>query len=151
MQEPDTLSAPRPPRRVPQRASPLGRAGTFAVDGVLLAMVIAIHAPIALWNSPYPLDAAVAAAPLWMALAAALAVAYSWFFAIFGGRTPGMALAGQRLQMLHGGSPTPVAALARALLSVVSAAGLFGFVLALFDRRAQTLHDKLCRCVVIVD
>jgi len=53
--------------------------------------------------------------------------------------------------MLHGGSPTPVAALARALLSVVSAAGLFGFVLALFDRRAQTLHDKLCRCLVIVD
>src|SRR5207248_5419155 len=106
---------PRPPRRVPQRASPLGRAGTFAVDGVLLAMVIAIHAPIALWNSPYPLDAAVAAAPLWMALAAALAVAYSWFFAIFGGRTPGMGLFGQRLQTLHGGWPPPVPPRARPL------------------------------------
>ena len=151
MQEPDTVPEPRPPRRVPQRGSPLGRAVAFAVDGILLALVIAAHAAIALRSSPYPLDAAVAAAPLWLALAAALAVAYSWFFAIFGGRTPGMALAGQGLQMLHGGSPTPVAALARALLSVVSAAGLFGFVLALFDRRAQTLHDKLCRCVVIVD
>src|SRR6267143_1038313 len=31
------------------------------------------------------------------------------------------------------------------------ALALFGFVLALFDLRGQTLHDKLCRCVAVVD
>jgi len=31
------------------------------------------------------------------------------------------------------------------------ALGMFGFVLALFDLRGQTLHDKLCGCVAIVD
>jgi hypothetical protein len=26
---------------------------------------------------------------------------------------------------------------------------LFGFTLSLFDRRAQTLHDKVCGCVIV--
>jgi hypothetical protein len=28
---------------------------------------------------------------------------------------------------------------------------VFGFVLALFDARGQTLHDKVSRCVTVVD
>ena len=40
----------------------------------------------------------------------------------------------------------------RALLSLPSAfLGFSGFTLALFDARGQTLHDKLCRCVVRID
>jgi uncharacterized RDD family membrane protein YckC len=90
--------------------------------------------------------------PLLLALLAITAVSYSFVFVALAGRTPGMALAGLRVQTLHGGPPTPTEALARALLSVPSAlCGCFGFTLALFDPRGQTLHDKLSRCVVRID
>jgi len=63
-----------------------------------------------------------------------------------------MAFTGQRLRTLEGQPLEPIVAFARALLAVFSGAlGLFGFVLALFDLRGQTLHDKLCRCVAVVD
>ena len=65
-----------------------------------------------------------------------------------GASTPGLALAGLRLRTLHGTAPGPQLAFARALLCLVSAVGLFGFLLALFDVRSQTLHDKLCGCVL---
>ena len=87
--------------------------------------------------------------PLWAALAACLAVSYSWLFAMLGGRTPGMALARLKLVTVRGGAPTPAEALARAALSLASAAGLLGFALALFDERGQTLHDKLARTEVV--
>jgi uncharacterized RDD family membrane protein YckC len=103
-------------------------------------------------DSRYALDLLFSAGALWAALGAILAVAYSWLFVALGGRTPGMALASQRVQTLHGDAPTPIEALLRALLAVPSAAlGLFGFTLALFDARGQTLHDKICGCVVVVD
>ena len=93
-----------------------------------------------------------AASSLWVALAGVLAIAWSWAFVAFCGRTPGMAVTGQRLQAVAGGRPTPSRALVRAVLAVAFAApGLFGFVLALFDARGQTLHDKVCRCVTVVD
>ena len=58
----------------------------------------------------------------------------------------------QRLRTLRGPPPGPVVAFVRALLAVAcSVPGLFGFALALFDRRGQTLQDKLCGCVVVVD
>ncbi|MCA1826129.1 MAG: RDD family protein [Myxococcales bacterium] len=90
--------------------------------------------------------------PLLGAAAALSAVSYSFVFVALGGRTPGMALAGLRVRTLYGDPPTPAESLVRALLSVPSAAlGVFGFTLALFDARGQTLHDKLCRCVVRID
>jgi len=54
---------------------------------------------------------------------------------------------------LHAGAaPGLLSAFSRAVLSLLSASlALSGFALALFDRRRQTLHDKLCRCVAIVD
>ena len=89
---------------------------------------------------------------LWIAMGGALALAWSWVFVSLWGRTPGMAFTGQRLCTLEGRRLGPVVAFARALLAVLSGAlGLFGFVLALFDLRGQTLHDKLCRCVAVVD
>jgi len=87
---------------------------------------------------------------LWIALCALVAVAYSWLFTALGGRTPGLALAGLRLESERGGTLTIGGALARALLAVLSAAlGLAGFALALVDLRGQTLHDKLCGAVLV--
>jgi uncharacterized RDD family membrane protein YckC len=87
---------------------------------------------------------------LWAGVAALLAVAYSWLFAFLGGRTPGLALAGLRLESVRGGSLAVDEALIRAALAVPSAAlGLAGFGLALLDPRGQTLHDKLCGTVVV--
>ena len=86
---------------------------------------------------------------LWAAVAALLAVAYSWLFAFLGGRTPGLAAAGLRLESVRGGALTVDEALLRAALSVPSAAlGLLGFALALLDPRRQTLHDKIAKTVV---
>ena len=87
---------------------------------------------------------------LWGALCALLAVAYSWLFTALGGRTPGLALAGLRVESQRGGTLTVGKALARAALAIPSAAlGLSGFALALVDPRGQTLHDKLCGAVVV--
>ena len=88
----------------------------------------------------------------WLGAAAVLALAWSWIFVALWGRTPGMALTGQRLHTLDGPAPGLLTAFVRAVLSLFSASlGLSGFVLALFDPRSQTLHDKLCRCVAVVD
>lgn len=137
------------------RASALRRIAGWCVDSSLLAAVLAAHAFAAgrLTDSTrYWLDFLLSAPLLWGSLAACHAVAWSWLFVALCGRTPGMAVTGQRLQSLRGGSPRPLTAFVRAAFAVASAcAGLFGFVLALFDRRGQTLHDKLCRCVAIVD
>ena len=87
---------------------------------------------------------------LWAAVAALLAVAYSWLFAVLGGRTPGLALAGLRLESVRGGTLAVDEALIRAALSVPSLAlGFAGFALALLDPRGQTLHDKLCGAIVV--
>jgi uncharacterized RDD family membrane protein YckC len=87
---------------------------------------------------------------LWGTVCALLAVAYSWLFTALGGRTPGLALAGLRVESQRGGTLTVREALARAALAVPSAAlGLAGFALALVDPRGQTLHDKLCGAVVV--
>ncbi|MBN1207186.1 MAG: RDD family protein [Myxococcaceae bacterium] len=71
--------------------------------------------------------------------------AYLW-----NGRTLGRLLLGLRLVDTHGVAPAPTRAIVRALLAVVSF-GLFlgGFWMALFDRRGQTLHDKLTSTFVI--
>ena len=126
----------------------------WAIDVGSLAGLLALHVLAASRLTPAPSisEVALATPVLWIGLGCALAVAWSWVFVALWGRTPGMALTGQRLCRLNGTPPGPLAAFARALLSLVSAGlGLFGFVLALFDPRGQTLHDKLCRCVVFVD
>jgi uncharacterized RDD family membrane protein YckC len=69
---------------------------------------------------------------------------------LWNGRTLGRMLLGLRLVDTHGVAPAPARAIVRAMLSVVSF-GLFlgGFWMALFDRRGQTLHDKLTSTFVI--
>ena len=77
-------------------------------------------------------------------------MAYSWLFAALGGRTPGLALAGLRLESVRGGSLTVREALARAGVAIPSAAlGLCGFALALLDPRGQTLHDKVAGAILV--
>jgi uncharacterized RDD family membrane protein YckC len=91
----------------------------------------------------------------WAALAAAVALAYSWIFMALGGQTPGMWIAGLRLVRvgrIPGGQVSAPRALVRAMLALPSLGlGSFGFVLALVDARGQTLHDKLAGCMVIQD
>lgn len=140
----------RPPSR-PQaspRASPAGRLASFAVDGVALSAAFCAVAGVGLIHEPYRFDALVREAPLWSSLAALLGVAYSFLFVGLAGRTPGMALAGRRVTTVRGDPLTPGEALLRALVALASVPALFGFALSLFDRRGQTLHDKLCGCVV---
>ncbi|TMA29060.1 MAG: RDD family protein [Deltaproteobacteria bacterium] len=148
-----TEPEPRPRRSAAQWASGWSRLFAWTVDGALVGAFAGAHLVLAMQVVPtaYLLEAVRAQLPCWLALASALAVAYSWLFAALGARTPGMALAGQRLQTLQGDAPSVSQALVRAVLSQLSAAlCFFGFILALFDARGQTLHDKLCRCVVIV-
>jgi resuscitation-promoting factor RpfA len=69
---------------------------------------------------------------------------------LWNGRTLGRLLLGLRLVDTHGLAPAPGRALVRAMLSAVSF-GLFlgGFWMALFDKRGQTLHDKLTSTFVV--
>ncbi len=85
------------------------------------------------------------------AVALALGVAYAAIFGmLLGGRSPGRFLAGIRLVDGSGAPPGPVRAVVRAVLSVGSLALLCaGFWLSLFDRRGQTLHDKLSGTFVV--
>ncbi|WNG52306.1 RDD family protein [Archangium minus] len=69
---------------------------------------------------------------------------------LWNGRTLGRRLLGLRLVDTHGLAPAPGRAIARAVLASLSF-GLFlaGFWMALFDRRGQTLHDKLTSTYVV--
>lgn len=162
---PAELSAPHAARSPAPAVSLHARLLAWSVDLALVALCSAAHvavatalldpavlAPRGSGSADYWLDLLLShrLAFLWVALAAMLALAYSWLFATLGGRTPGMALAGLRLQSVRGGAPTPAVAFARAAWAIPSAAlGLVGFALALFDRRGQTLHDKLAGTLVV--
>jgi uncharacterized RDD family membrane protein YckC len=86
-----------------------------------------------------------------IALALVLGLVYTAAFALlWNGRTPGRRLLGIRLVDRTGLAPTPGRAITRAALAVVSFVPfLAGFWLALFDRRGQTLHDKLTQTFVV--
>ncbi len=155
------------PKRARPPWAPFGaRLLAWSIDALLLALGTALQlvvaagvvgvarlAPAGFGSSDYWLDL-LAFGPrlplLWGGLFACFALGYSWLFAARAGRTPGMALAGLRLARIGGGQVRALPALARAALSVCSAAlGLFGFALALFDARGQTLHDKLTGTAVV--
>ena len=86
-----------------------------------------------------------------VALALVLGLVYAGAFALlWNGRTPGRRLLGIRLVDQTGLAPTPGRAITRSALAVVSFLPfLAGFWLALFDRRGQTLHDKLTQTFVV--
>lgn len=86
-----------------------------------------------------------------LALCGLVVLVYATVFAsALGGRTPGRLLTGVRLVTASGEPPGLVRALLRAVFSFVSfGLCLGGFWLALFDRKGQTLHDKLTRTFVV--
>jgi len=145
----------RPERGGVQRASWMRRTAGWGVDLALLGILFAPHLVVAarLAGDRRPAWSVLLAEPaLWLGFGAGLALAWSWIFVALWARTPGMALTGQRLRLSSGGAPTPVGAFARALLAVLSGGlALFGFAFALFDDRGQTLHDKICGCIAVVD
>ncbi len=155
--EPEPAAGPpsKPTRGNVERATPGRRAAGWCVDLAFLTLLFGAHVLFAAkvaGDQRSPLSTLLAAPWLWLGLAGGLGLAWSWVFVTLWGRTPGMALTGQRLRLLRGGTFTPLRAFVRALFSAVSCGlALFGFALALFDPRGQTLHDKLCRCVAVVD
>ncbi|MBM4779204.1 MAG: hypothetical protein GQE15_15970 [Archangiaceae bacterium] len=80
-----------------------------------------------------------------------VAFVYTTLFAfLWRGRTPGRRLLGIHLVDASGHAPHAGRALVRAALSLASfVLFLSGFWLALFDRRGQTLHDKLTSTFVV--
>ena len=130
------------------------RLAAWLIDAVLLATCCTGFVYLAgrACRVTYWFDFVRDTSPLLATMLGLLAVAYSFVFVVLRGQTPGMAAAGLRVTTLHGDDPTPIEAFLRALLSLPSAfLGFSGFTLALFDARGQTLHDKLCRCVVRID
>jgi len=142
------------------------RALAFAVDGATISGIAVVY----LWVASTVAGASGSVARLsgldrWAARAQALqpiiipgillgvviALAYSAAFAVLmNGRTFGRLMAGIRLVDRTGLPPSPTRAVIRALLAGVSfALFLGGFWLALFDRRGQTLHDKLTSTFVV--
>ena len=142
------------------------RITAFIVDGALVGVVLALYVGLAaaLIGPHAPttqltgIDGVMARvhqlssvlAPC-VALALVLGLAYTAAFALlWNGRTPGRRLLGIRLVDRTGLAPTPGRAITRAALSVLSFVPfLAGFWLALFDRRGQTLHDKLTQTFVV--
>ena len=151
---PRAPAAPPEPPRTLSRASASGRLLAWSVDLALLvaANAACIAASVRAGHVRYPLDFLRETAPLFVALFVVTAVAYAALLTALCGRTPGMVLAGHHLRRLDGSAPTTSEAMLRAALALPSAAlGLFGFTLALFDRRGQSLHDKLSGCITVVD
>ena len=143
-----------PVKRASSQKATMSVGSAWLIDAVLLSSLCAGFVYLAgrACRVTYWVDFIRDTLPLLTALAGLVAVSYSFVFVALSGRTPGMALAGVRLYTLRGDDPTPAQAFLRALLSLPSAfLGFFGFTLALFDARGQTLHDKLCRCVVRID
>ncbi len=79
-----------------------------------------------------------------------ITVGYLALFTALGGQTPGKRLLGLQVVDANGGEPGILRSAVRALLALGSGLlVLMGFLLVLFDRRRQTLHDKLARTFVI--
>ena len=150
---PQTEPAAPAPRRSGSLPGTWRRLAAWAIDlgfvGAFAGLDVAAAARLVQRDEAFVIAGAAA---MWLLLTAGLAFAWSWVFIAFCARTPGMAAAGLRLQTLQGKPPGPTRALLRALLALAFALpGLFGFVLSLFDPRGQTLHDRLCGCVTVVD
>ena len=143
------------------------RITAFIVDGTLIGGVLALYVGLAaaliaphgatstqltgidgVMARVHQLNAVLAPC---VALALVLGLAYAGAFALlWNGRTPGRRLLGIRLVDRTGLAPTPGRAITRAALAVLSFVPfLAGFWLALFDRRGQTLHDKLTQTFVV--
>jgi uncharacterized RDD family membrane protein YckC len=79
-----------------------------------------------------------------------ITVGYLALFTALGGQTPGKRLLGLQVVDASGAEPGILRSALRALLALASGLMvLMGFLLVLFDRRRQALHDKLAHTYVI--
>jgi uncharacterized RDD family membrane protein YckC len=75
--------------------------------------------------------------------------AYFVFFWTLGGQTVGMRILRLRLTDAHGGTPTPLRAVARFVALLLAIVPMFaGFLPILFDRRRRGFHDFVAGTVV---
>lgn len=124
----------------------------WVFDLTLIAVVVGgfFGAALAVIGKPSPSLLVTVAGPA-AGVVGFVAFVYTTLFAfLWHGRTPGRRLLGIHLVDASGQAPGAGRALVRAALSLASF-GLFlsGFWLALFDRRGQTLHDKLTSTFVV--
>lgn len=135
-------------------ASLLRRALAWGIDGATLLTIATLYVVIgAVVTGATTPDGAGLEALLvpGAVLLAVLAAVYCVVAALFwSGTTLGRMLTGIQLVDETGSPPAPGRVLARAGLALVSFLLLLsGFSLALFDRRSQTLHDKLTSTFVV--
>jgi uncharacterized RDD family membrane protein YckC len=128
------------------------RVFAWLVDLSLIALLVAgfFGAALAVIGTPSVSLLVSVAAPA-LGVVGVVAFVYTTLFAfLWRGRTPGRRLLGIFLVDSSGQAPRAGRALVRAVLSLASF-GLFlsGFWLALFDRKGQTLHDKLTSTFVV--
>jgi uncharacterized RDD family membrane protein YckC len=150
------------------RATPaaLGvRLAAWLVDGAVIGVVLFLYLKVAqavMHHPPPPttetgldwlvnrVDAYHGVLKYGLGLAAALSFVYSSLFHALGGMTPGKRLFGVKLVDRTGKPPSLGRCALRSALALVSGAALFlGFIMALFDRRRQALHDKLTFTYVV--
>ena len=85
-----------------------------------------------------------------LALFSLITVGYLALFTALGGQTPGKRLLGLQVVDANGDEPGILRSAMRALLALGSGLlVLMGFLLVVFDRRRQALHDKLAHTYVI--
>ncbi len=136
-------------------AAPAGllrRVGAWLFDVAVIGALVGAFfgAALAVVGTPSPAMLGTVVVPA-LGLLGFVAFAYTTLFAfLFRGRTPGRRVLGIALVDSSGQAPKAGRALVRAALSLMSfALCLSGFWLALFDRRGQTLHDKLTSTFVV--
>jgi len=124
-----------------QRAPAWRRVATWAVDGAILAALLALLLLPVIGKAdlvPPRRDLVVPAAMV----IALVAFAYHWLGVTLMGSTPGMRILGLRVVGPDGERPAPGRSAARALLALASTALLgLGLLLALFTRSGRGAHD----------
>lgn len=114
------------------------------IEGALLVLmgVAVYNAWLGTFGTGYEVEEGAALAVV--AASALFSWAYSYFFQTDNGATPGKRLLGLRVGRLDGSQPGPLRITARWLLHILSFAILgIGFLMALWTKNRQTLHDLL--------
>jgi len=146
----ETAGEPEPEHRpgfdVPlQSAPPERRVLAGAFDGLVVGIAVAIFGYIALRiigsSLPWRAQAEIVAA-----LLAVFWPAYQYAFLVFCGKTPGLRVAGLRLQRFDGGSASRSLRRWRVIASLLSAGSLgLGYLWCFLDEDQLSWHDRITR------
>ena len=147
----------RPPPRVARvtwdddaYAGFLRRAAGFAVDVVVVSLLLTLVAPLVGAAQLDPTAMTPTAAPLSLQLLGLAVVVYDVVLTSQLGWTLGKRAVGIEVRAADGRLPWAGLAVGRFFSRYLSAAPLLlGFLWALFDARHQTWHDKLCQTYVL--